>query len=306
MTAHALTQLALPIVLALMMLGMGLQLSLHHFKQVLFHPYSIVLGVILQMVTLPLLAWTTVIVFDLQGLTAAGLILVSLCPGGASSNLISHLSKGNTALSITLTSVVSLVTPFTIPLAANLSFGWLGLDMQQFSLPVLPTIMKLAVITLIPVFIGMMAKHYFSRQAEQIGQLLNRLSMLALILLVATIYWINRDKLPDLLSIVSLSCLTLTLIAMASGFTISKACGLSHREARTMAVETGIQNAGVAMLIAVTILNNPVLAIVPMTYGILMNIPAFSLVAWMNRRGATGRGVTDSDRVDNPLTPNKV
>lgn len=287
MTPQLLANVVLPIALALMMWVMGLGLNPGDFKRVTRFPQVVALGIALQMLGLPILAWLVVQIWQPPLELAAGLLILAVCPGGATSNVISYLSRGDAALSVSLTAIVSLVAPFTIPFLVNLQLPWLGLESMDFHLPVLPTIAKLVLITLVPVAIGMSLRQLWPRWCERWEPRLRQISLLAFAALVLLLAQVNWDRLPGLLTVAAGACLSLCLLGMTMAALAARAAGLSGSWQRTLAIEVGVQNAGTAMLVAAVIMGRPELAIAPLFYGILMNIPALGLIVqqqWLARR----------------------
>jgi len=154
-------QIILPLVLGLVMLGMGLSLQLKDFKAVLVQPKAAVVGFLLQLLLLPMLALLIIKLFGLTETAAVGLFLLALCPGGATSNLFSFIAKGNLALSVCLTSVMSMLSPFILPVAFIGFIHFTGnVDSQAFNLPLLPAMKKLLIVTLLPSIIGMSLRYF--------------------------------------------------------------------------------------------------------------------------------------------------
>ena len=273
-----LTQVALPLALAMMMLVMGLSLRPMHFIAVAREPKLILLGLALQLLLLPALALMLVMMLSLPATLAIGLIILAACPGGATSNIISHLSGGDASLSVTLTALITLLAPLTLPLWVNTQLHWLSLDQLELYLPWLPTLMPLLLVTVVPLLLGMVLAARYSQPVLRAFPWFNRLSLLLFIILVIAMAVANSERLPQLWSQATLVCLGLCVLAMAATALISRLLRLSERHTLTLMIEVGIQNAGTAMLISATILQRPDLALVALFYGILMNIPALLLI----------------------------
>ncbi len=273
-----LTQVALPLALAMMMLVMGLSLRPAHFVAVAREPKLILLGLALQLLLLPALAFLLVLVLSLPATLAIGLVILAACPGGATSNVISHLSGGDASLSVTLTALITLLAPLTLPLWVNTQLQWLNLDQLDLYLPWLPTLMPLLLVTVLPLLLGMALAASYPRRVSPALPWLNRLSLLLFMALVIAMAVANSERLPQLWSQATLACLGLCLLAMMSTALISRLLQLGERRSITLMVEVGIQNAGTAMLISATILQRPDLALVALFYGILMNLPALLLI----------------------------
>ncbi|MCB2385167.1 bile acid:sodium symporter family protein [Thalassolituus alkanivorans] len=273
-----LTQVALPLALAMMMLVMGLSLRPVHFIAVAREPKLILLGLALQLLLLPALALMLVMMLSLPATLAIGLIILVACPGGATSNIISHLSGGDASLSVTLTALITLLAPLTLPLWVNTQLHWLSLDQLELYLPWLPTLMPLLLVTVVPLLLGMVLAARYPQPVLRALPWFNRLSLLLFIILVIAMAVANSERLPQLWSQATLVCLGLCVLAMAATALISRLLRLSERHTLTLMIEVGIQNAGTAMLISATILQRPDLALVALFYGILMNIPALLLI----------------------------
>ena len=272
----------LPVVLALVMLGMGLSLQVKDFKTVLQQPKAGVIGFILQLFLLPILALFIINVFGLSNTAAAGLFLLSLCPGGATSNLFSFLAKGNLALSVCLTGVVSMLSPLILP-AAFLGFVHYSgsIDSQHFSLPILPAIKKLAIVTLLPTFIGMSIRYYAPAWSESVLPLIKRASAMAMLLVISALIATNSSIVAAMFSIHGVAVITLCSLSLIIAYFIAGKLNIKDTDRKTIALEVGVQNAGTAMMVALSIMNQPALAVIPLMYGLLMNIPAFGFVWWV-------------------------
>ncbi len=273
-------QVLLPISLGLMMLAMGLSLKVQHFEKLWLFPKVIALGITLQLVLLPALAWFWIAILGLSASVAAGLILVALAPGGATSNVISYLCRVDTALSVCLTAIVSLVVPITIPWMVNLQFGWLGVTGAGFQLPVGLTIIQLMVVTVVPVLLGMGLAHKYPVTAERIQPWVQRIVGIGFVALVIIMAVANHNALPEVLSRATLAALLMCCSAMVVAYIISRIARLNSEQGITITVEVGIQNAGTAMMVAATLMNQPHLAMLPLAYGIIMNIPALGLIGY--------------------------
>ncbi|MCG7931093.1 MAG: bile acid:sodium symporter family protein [Candidatus Thiodiazotropha lotti] len=279
-------KLALPVTLFCIMFSMGSRLVAADFKRVLETPAAVITGVISQMVVLPLAAFILLSLLQLPPELFIGFMILAFSPGGTTSNMFSYLAQGDVALSITLTAIVSLVTPLTIPLLGGLVLEWQLGDQSEIVLPFLPTFAKLVVITLIPVLLGMLLRHYRAGFCLKHERLITRIPLIMLLLVIGGIIWQNRDSMALFLDQTGVPALLLSSIALGLGYAVAKLASMPVRTARTIAIETGIQNGGTAILVTGTILNNPNMTIAPVMYGILMLIPTFAYILWLNSRQA--------------------
>lgn len=287
--AQLLSQVILPIALALMMFAMGLSLTLADFRRVIEYPKAFFLGVAMQLVLLPLLAWGLLWLFEflivVPMVVASGIIILAACPGGATSNIISHLAGGDGALSITITAFVSLLVPFILPftLAWQLSLlaGDGGAGLQ---LPIARTLLQLVAITIVPVLLAMAMRHYLRQRVLSAEPLVKRFSSLLFVLLVLALMVVNWQKLASMGWVLAALSLCLCILMMLLAERIACAARLALASRRTLMIETGIQNAGTGIFICAVLLQDSQLALVPLIYGLLMNIPALLLIVNQQRK----------------------
>ena len=291
MSAEWWSQAVLPWVLASVMLAMGLSLTGADFARTWQHPRRVLLGAGLQMLALPLLAWALVLLLALPPTAAAGLLLVSLVPGGATSNMFSFLVQGDLALSVTLTAIAALLAPFTLPLIMGWNLELLGLAADGLSLPYWQTVGQLLQVTLLPVMAGMLLRRKLpSRWLEAVLARAKGATGAAMVVLVLALFASHAPGLPALLSFETLAVLLLCLSSMTLGHGAARRLGLPTESVRAITVEVGVQNAGVAMMVAFVLLQQPAIGLMPLLYGLLMNVPVFlwmSACLWRDRRRLT-------------------
>lgn len=279
MSPEWLSQILLPWVLASVMMAMGLNLTKNDFGLIWCHPRRLLLGTSLQILALPLLAWGLVLLLPLSPLAAAGLLLVALVPGGATSNMFSYLVQGDLALSVSLTAIAAVLAPFTLPLVMGWNLEFLGLSGTGLSLPYWHTVGKLLLVTLVPVLSGMLLRRVLGANIlEWILPKVKVLTGVAMIFVVTALFVSHAQRLPALFSIETLAVLLMCVLSMTLGHQIAHRLRLPPASVRAITVEVGVQNAGVAMMVAFTILQQPGIGLVPLLYGLLMNVPVF---LWM-------------------------
>lgn len=270
MPTDILTQVILPASLFLIMFGMGLSLKLSDFAGVVKAPKAMMIGLSGQMILLPVLAFLIAIIFQLSPEIAVGLMIVALAPGGATSNMYTYLCKGDVSLSISLTAVVSLITPFTIPIITALSMTYFMSDTTKFSLPIIKTILQLLVITVVPVALGMFVLSKWPVLANKIERVIKWLSVAFLMLIVTLITLKNADNLASFFAQAGLATFVLNLSALALGYMIAKRAHLNNAQATTIGFEIGIQNGTLALVVAGTLIGNTVMMIPAVTYALIM------------------------------------
>lgn len=242
-------QLIVPFAMFTLMFGMGLNLGVADFKRVLLFPRATVVGLVLQLVLLPGIGFAMAYMFDLSPLLAVGLVVAAACPGGTMSNVIVHLGKGDTALSITLTATATSATLFTLPLWADATLVNFGGDNASIEMPILKTAAELGVFTLLPVIIGMFARVYLPRMTRY-EPAITALSILAMCLafIVAGLAD-NGDTLAEAAQVVVPSIM-LVVIAAFLGLFIPFLLGIPLRDCATVGVELCLKNIMLALFIA--------------------------------------------------------
>lgn len=286
METSLLTTVFLPLALFIIMLGMGLGLTLRDFQRIFVEPKGVALGLVAQLIMLPLVGFGLASVLPLTPELAVGVMILAACPGGPTSNLVTYLARGNVALSITLTALSSLVTVFTIPLVVNwamVQFMGAGTDLQ---LPFLTTVLQIAVITLIPVSLGMALHHYAPSFAATVEKWVKWLALVFLGLIIAALLIKERANVLAFFLQVGWVTLLLVVLTMALGYGLAQLAQLDDRSATAITVEVGIQNGTLAIAIASapTFLNNATMAIPAAIYSLLMFAVGGAFAWWAQRR----------------------
>ncbi|NBA84953.1 bile acid:sodium symporter family protein [Emticicia sp. CRIBPO] len=283
MNSNILTQVFLPLALAFIMLGMGLTLVAADFKRVLLFPKAMTLGLFNHVFLLPAIAWTVIFLLDLKLELAVGLMILASCPAGPTSNLITHLSKGDTALAITLTIFSSLITVFTIPFVVNFAITYFMPDGKEQILPIFDTILSVLFITALPVALGMLIKSRFPSFAEKSGKTFKILSAAFLIIIIASTLVKEREHLKDFFVVSGPAALLLNILTLGIAYILSRLIRLSTKQSLTISIESGIQNGTLGIAIATTLLKNPTMSIPSAIYSIIMFITSIFIIMIGNR-----------------------
>jgi len=270
MQSNIFTAVLLPLTLAIVMLGMGLSLVPEDFKRITRYPKAVAVGTVCQMLLLPLIGALITLVVPMQPEIAVGLIVLAVCPGGPSSNLVTYLAKGDVALSVTLTAVSSIITVFTIPLFTNLALQYFLGKSAAIALPIGSTMLQIFLITLLPTAIGMAIRHQFPDTARRLEKPMSRLAMGLLALIIVLLLVREGSKLPGFLVQVGIGVVLLNLLATLAGFLAGKLFRLPLAQQICVAIEVGIQNGTLAIAITAGLLNNPDMAVPAAVYSLLM------------------------------------
>ena len=263
-------------VLSLIMFGIGLSLTFQNFKNILLFPKPVLTGLTAQMIALPIIAFLFAIFSDLQPELKVGLIILSVCPGGTTSNFITYLLNGNTALSVSMTTINSFLTLFSIPFVVNIALVYFLGSGTEFNLPYLETILQIFFITIIPALIGIFINVKVPKLAAKLNLQINipfiflkkmkfNFIKSITIILLGIVFAIKlfasegsggagltKDDFIQLLPI----GLLFNLTGLLFGYIVSLLLKLKDRTPMTIGIEVGLQNTTLAFLVAGTLLQN--------------------------------------------------
>ena len=290
MQATLLTNLMLPLALGVIMLGLGLGLTVEDFRRVARYPRAVLVGLALQTLLLPWVAFGLALAFRLPPELAVGLMLLAASPGGATANIYSHLARGDVALNITLTAINSVLCLLTLPVILNLALEYF-LGAGQYVPPPTRKIIEVAVIILLPVLLGMTVRGLFPALASRAEQPLRLLAILVLVLLIVVAVAQSWPVLVSYFAAVGAACLLFNLASMAAGYWAPLALRLPRGQAIAIAMEIGIHNGTLAIFIALNVLDNATSAAPAAVYSLLMFLTAAAFAAWLvrsSRKSADG------------------
>lgn len=287
MNAGIISNVLLPLALAIIMFGLGLSLKFADFRRIFLYPKAMVIGSFTQLVLLPVLGFT-IAAFLLKSSPelAIGLIVLAMCPGGPTSNLLTHLANGDTALCISLTAISSIVKIFTIPVMVNIAIlHYMGVA-SEFHLDVLSSIVKIVTITIVPAAIGMLVKAWAPYFAQKSQKTVKIMSAIFLVLVILAAIYQEKDTIVHSLSVAGPAALLLNLSGMLLGYYIPRFFKLPVAQQITISIETSIQNGTLAIAIASSplMLGNPTMAIPAVVYSLIMFITAGIFISLIKRR----------------------
>lgn len=282
-----LINVGLPLSLAIIMLSLGVGLEVADFRRVLSRRYPFAIGALCQVVLLPVAAFVTVIVFALPPEIAVGFMILSFCPGGVTSNILSKLAKGDVALSVSLTAVISLLSMVTVPFLAAWSVNYfMGDAAPEVSISGLAIAMFL--ITTLPVALGVTFRSFATDFAKRIEPALSKLATVLFVLIVAAALAGNWQLFVDNLGVMGAGLISLNIALLLIGLGLARAAKLSWNESKTVSIETGIQNSTLGITLAALITGTESgfspLALPSAVYGITMYVVALPFILWFRRR----------------------
>ena len=289
MQADFFTNILLPVGLGVLMLGMGLGLILADFQRITRYPKAVLIGLVNQIIILPIVGFIIVSLLPLRPEIAVGLMIVAICPSGPSSNVLTYLAKGDVALSVTLTAFSSIITIFTIPFLASFILQHFMGESAAISLPIGSTMGQIFLIIVLPLVMGMTIRHYFPLLAKSLEPITNRLAVIFLAVIIFLLILREWQRLPLFIAQTGLAVIILNTVASLIGFFSGLLFQLTIPQRICIAIEVGIQSGTLAIGITAGLLKNPDLAIPAMVYSLWMYVSAFITVYYGRKKAALAK-----------------
>lgn len=283
-----LVSVVLPLSLAIIMFSLGIGLTISDFKRVAERGWVFAIGAICQLVLLPVAAYFIIGIFGLTGAIAAGVMLIALCPGGVTSNIVTRLAGGDVALSVSLTALMSLLSILTVPVLISWAVvHFMGEAAPDISVTSLAFAMFL--LTMLPVILGMVLRGFATPLADRMEPVLIKLASLLFVLIILAAIASNWTLLIENVGTIGPALLTLNLSTMIGGLLIATALGFAWRERKTISIEVGIQNGSLGITLAPLIVGAtngiPAIGLPSALYGVVMYVTAIPFVLWLRSRG---------------------
>jgi BASS family bile acid:Na+ symporter len=271
--------LLLPLGLGFIMFALGLGLGLDDFRSALRKPRALLLGLLAQIVLLPLTAFLLAKALRLSPEAAVGLMVLAACPGGVTAGMITHLARGETALSISLSALTSLLAVVTVPVVVGLALTVFMGESSTVRAPTGQLAGGLVLVTLLPVGLGLWLKET-ERVTLRTRQLVQRLATGIFALIVLHTFFVQWPAISAEFPVLAPACLALNLITMGTGFILGAVARVSTRGRIALTVECGMQNSALGITLALSLLAEPAFAVPSVVYALLMNVTALALIAW--------------------------
>jgi bile acid:Na+ symporter, BASS family len=281
-----------PAGLMVLMFGMGMQLVAADWARVVKYPLAVVVGLVGQFILLPAVAFLLVYSLSLPLAVAAGVVILAACPGGVVSNSISFLARGDIPLSVTLTAISSFLALLSVPLIVDIGLEFVqrgnsGVEEAGIvTLPLAATIKQMLLLVFMPLTIGMIVRRFASNFARRSDRWMRAAGVFVLLFLligsVAMEFRFFVDNLQSLWPVL----LLLNLATLIGGYLLAMLARLDSRQRRTVAIEVGVQNVALGVMVAMNILQRPQWAVVPSVYSIVMMVTAFALILISTRSAA--------------------
>lgn len=281
----------IPWVLRLVMVGLGLSLTLVDFKRVIVFPKAAAIGLVAQLVGLPLTAFLLAIVFNAPPAIAVGLVILAACPSGVTANAYTFAARADVPLCVTLSAITSVVTVFSIPFLTDLALRVFMDASDVARLPIGNVLLNLASFTLLPLAIGMAIRYGYTEFADKAVEPIRKAVLYLMIGVLVLGVISSHQEIIDNYATAGLLVITMNLVTMAFGYGLAKAFRLPVAQVVTITFEVGVQNLSLALAIAFTILQRPELAVAALIYAAVMPATALGFVTIAKRMLRTAPAV---------------
>lgn len=262
-------------ILGIIMFGMGLSVKASDFKEIFLRPKDVILGIISQFTLMPLIAYVLIVVFKLDIALAIGVALVGACPGGTSSNVISYLSKADVALSVSITSCTTLLAPIVTPFITYLLVG------KSIDINAVGMFISIINVVILPILLGILAHKFLPKITNILQDILPLISTLGIVAIVMSVVSVSAAKILDNIGVIFLVVILHNICGYALGYLVGKIFKLNMAKKKTLSIEVGMQNSGLAAALATTHF-----AMYP-----LAAVPAALFSVWHNISGGILAGI---------------
>ena len=278
------TKLA-PIILALIMLGLGLGLKLEDFTRVFKTPKDFFVGLISQLIILPIVAYILILVLRTPPEIAIGVMIIAAAPGGVTSNILTRFANGDVALSISLTAIISLISIVTVPLIVFTSVDLFEITNISQNISMTGIAMKMFLVVTVPVFLGMIIRKFAENFVASKVEMFNKLNMIFFAIFFVAAFYEERDNLINLIVQAGLIALILNLTMMAIAYYLAKIFASGVKQQKCIALECGLQNGTLAIFVSTQIFGTDILYAIPTgAYAFIMYITGFIFVYFLKNK----------------------
>jgi len=267
-----------PIALALIMLGLGLGLSTRDFLRVINNPKDFTVGIICQLILLPIVAYILLLILRLPVELALGLMIIAAAPGGVTSNVLTKFANGDVALSISLTAIGSLISIFSVPFIVFTSAKLLGVTDLSSDITMTGIALKMALVVTVPVILGMIIRRFAENFISSNINIVNRITGILFVIVFAAIWIEERQNIISYLGQAGLAVLILNVVMMTLAFYIAKGFATGIPQRKCISLECGLQNGTLAVFVATQIFNDVAYMVPTAAYALIMYITGFIFI----------------------------
>ena len=272
-----------PLALAFIMLGLGLGLSIKDFTRVIKTPKDFLIGIVCQLILLPIVAYIITIILRLPIEIALGLMIIAAAPGGVTSNVLTKFANGDVALSISLTAVVSLISIISVPFIVFTSAEMLGVTNISKDITLTGIAIKMALVVTVPVIIGMTIRSFAENFVNSKIKIINNITSLLFVIVFVAIYVEERANILNYLTQAGTAVLTLNIVMMVLAFFIAKCCATGISKRKCIALECGLQNGTLAVFVATQLFDDVIYLAPTAAYALVMYITGFIFIYFLRK-----------------------
>ena len=267
-----------PIALALIMLGLGLGLTTKDFLRVINNPKDFTVGIVCQLILLPIVAYALVLILRLPVEIAVGLMIIAAAPGGVTSNVLTKFANGDVALSISLTAIISLISIISVPFIVLTSASLLGVTDFSSDITMTGIALKMALVVSVPVIIGMIIRKFAENFISSNLNVINRITSILFIIVFAAIWIEERENIFNYLAQAGIAVLILNVVMMTLAFYIAKFFATAVPQRKCISLECGLQNGTLAVFVATQIFSDVAYMVPTAAYALIMYITGFIFI----------------------------
>ncbi len=267
-----------PIALALIMLGLGLGLTTKDFLRVINNPKDFTVGIVCQLILLPIVAYALVLILRLPVEIAVGLMIIAAAPGGVTSNVLTKFANGDVALSISLTAIISLISIISVPFIVLTSASLLGVTDFSSDITMTGIALKMALVVSVPVIIGMIIRKFAENFISSNLNIINRITSILFIIVFAAIWIEERENIFNYLAQAGIAVLILNVVMMTIAFYIAKFFATAVPQRKCISLECGLQNGTLAVFVATQIFSDIAYMVPTAAYALIMYITGFIFI----------------------------
>ena len=264
-----------PIALALIMLGLGLGLTTKDFTRVIRNPKDFIIGLICQLILLPIIAYILILVFKTPIEIALGVMIIAAAPGGVTSNVMTKFAKGDVALSVSLTAIISLISIISVPLIVFNSANFLGVSNISQEITLTGVALKMAGVVTVPVIIGMIIRRFSEKFISSNINIIEKITGILFLIVFAAIWIEERENIVSYLAQAGIIVLTLNIVMMLIAYFVAKSFATGIKQIKCIALECGLQNGTLAVFVATQIFSEITYIIPTAAYALIMYITGF-------------------------------
>jgi len=266
------------------MLALGLGLTGQDFLRVIKKPKDFVVGLICQLILLPIIAFILIKIFNTPIELALGVMIIAAAPGGVTSNVLTKFANGDVALSVSLTAVISIISIITVPLIVFTSADLLGISFVDKNINITGTALKMSLVVAVPVILGMIVRKFADNFISSKTSIIDKITGILFLIVFIAIWVEEKENIFDYLAQAGLVVLTLNIVMMIIAYYLAKTFASGIKQIKCISLECGLQNGTLAVFVATEISNEIVYMVPTAAYALIMYITGFIFIYFLRNK----------------------